>query len=438
MIENTELQELAHALELDEGFALHFVVCNTPALYPALLQSVRATCQSPIYPFTIPRDLDTLIDVWLSEQVHDLPSNAVIFLYGLADLLAAPKQDEAGYLKRHNILQQLNWQRNAYQRLQRPVVIWVRSEAMRLIALYASDFYDWRTGVFEYHPPLEQRHEVVQQSVASFDSNWNSSFGLSLVEKQRWLGVLQGLIDELATATTPAEQQMLAKLLNDQGGLYLSVGEFELAKPCFKKALAIREHILGKQHLDYATSLNDLAALHRTQGQYDQTLPLYQEALKIREHVLGSQHPDTAQSLNNLALLYYFQGQYEQALPLYQEALKIREQVLGKQHPDYAQSLNNLALLYYSQGQYDQSLPLYQEASKIYKHILKQHPYYATTLNNLAVLYESQGQYEQALPLYQEALRILTHALGEQHPDTKIVKENYERCLNRNSYNSLN
>ena len=313
MIENTELQELAHALELGEGFALHFVVCNTPALYPALLQSVRATCQSPIYPFTIPRDLDTLIDVWLSEQVHDLPSNAVIFLYGLADLLAAPKQDEAGYLKRHNILQQLNWQRNAYQRLQRPVVIWVRSEAMRLIALYASDFYDWRTGVFEYHPPLEQRHEVVQQNLVGFNREWSALHGLSLVEKQRWLGTLQGLIDELATATTPAEQQMLAKLLNDQGELYLSLGEYELAKPCYEKALIIRERIFGRNHQDVAE-----------------------------------------------------------------------------------------------------------------------------VLNNLALLYESQGQYEQALPLYQEALRILTHALGEQHPHTKLVKRNYERCLNRNSHNSLN
>ncbi len=195
MIAETELQELCRALELGEGFALHFVVCNTPAIYPALLESLRAACQPPIYPCTIPRDLDTLIDVWLSEQVRDLPPDAVIFLYGLADLLAVPQQDETGYLKRHNILQQLNWQRNAYQRLQRTLVIWVRSEAMRLIACYASDFYDWRTGVFEYHPPREQCHEVIQQNLVGFDREWSALHGLSLVEKQRWLGTLQGLID---------------------------------------------------------------------------------------------------------------------------------------------------------------------------------------------------------------------------------------------------
>ena len=293
-IESTELQQLCRALELGEGcFALHFVVCNTPAIYPPLLESLRAACQPPIYPCTIPRDLDTLIDVWLSEQVRDLPPDAVIFLYGLADLLAVPQQDEAGYLKRHNILQQLNWQRNAYQRLQRPLVIWVSSKAMQLVACYASDFYDWRTGVFEYHPPQEQRHEIVQQSMAGFDREWNALNGLSLVEKQRWLGTLQGLIDELATATTPAEQQMLAKLLNDQGDLYYSLGKYELAKPCYEKALTIREHLFGRNHQDVAEVLNNLADLYSSQGQYEQALPLYQEALRIFTHALGEQHPHT-------------------------------------------------------------------------------------------------------------------------------------------------
>jgi len=191
---------------------------------------------------------------------------------------------------------------------------------------------------------------VVQQSMAGFNREWSAIQGLSLVERQRWLGTLQGLIDELATATTPAEQQMLAKLLNDQGRLYYSLGEYELAKPCYEKALVIRERIFGRNHQDVAGVLNNLANLYRAQGQYEQALSLHQEALKIREQVLGKQHPDTARSIWWLAT-------------------------------------------YYERIQDD----------------------------------------EQALPLYQEALRIFTHALGEQHPDTKLVKGNYERCLNWDS-----
>jgi len=41
----------------------------------------------------------------------------------------------------------------------------------------------------------------------------------------------------------------------------------------------------------------------------------------------------------------------------------------------------------------------------------------------------TKGKYEQALPLYEESVRIFTKVLGEQHPNTKGVKANYESCL---------
>jgi tetratricopeptide (TPR) repeat protein len=49
-----------------------------------------------------------------------------------------------------------------------------------------------------------------------------------------------------------------------------------------------------------------------------------------------------------------------------------------------------------------------------------------TSLNNLANLYKSQGKYEVAEPLYQQALKICEQVLGENHPNTLIVKKNLE------------
>ena len=40
--------------------------------------------------------------------------------------------------------------------------------------------------------------------------------------------------------------------------------------------------------------------------------PLCKRALEIREKVLGSDHPDVAKQLNNLALLCQNQGRYEE------------------------------------------------------------------------------------------------------------------------------
>ena len=64
-----------------------------------------------------------------------------------------------------------------------------------------------------------------------------------------------------------------------------------------------------------ADSLNNLAELYRTQGRYTEAEPLQQRALAIREQVLGPQHLDVANSLNNLALLYHNQERTSRSPP---------------------------------------------------------------------------------------------------------------------------
>jgi len=43
----------------------------------------------------------------------------------------------------------------------------------------------------------------------------------------------------------------------------------------------------------------------------------------------------------------------------------------------------------------------------------------------LAVLYASQGRYAEAEPLYTQALEIMLNQLGEHHPQTQIVGQNF-------------
>ena len=57
------------------------------------------------------------------------------------------------------------------------------------------------------------------------------------------------------------------------------------------------------------------------------------------------------------------------------------------------------------------------------------HPETATSLNNLAGLYRAQGRYVEAAPMVMEAVEIMERVLGVEHPNTKIVRDNYERLL---------
>ena len=67
-----------------------------------------------------------------------------------------------------------------------------------------------------------------------------------------------------------------------------------------------------------AATLNNLAVLYGKRGKYKDAEPLCKRALEIREKVLGSDHPDVAKQLNNLALLCQNQGKYEEVERYYQ------------------------------------------------------------------------------------------------------------------------
>lgn len=214
-------------------------------------------------------------------------------------------------------------------------------------------------------------------------------------------------------------------LLHNAGSCLRDRGQYAAAEPLFRRALALREAILGSEHPLVASSLNNWAILYRRQGRYTEAEPLFRQALTIREQTLGPEHPDVAASLNNLANLYHDQERYAEAEPLFRRALAIREQALGPEHPDVATSLSNLAVLQSDQGRYADAEALYQRALAIREQTLgPEHPDVGQTLNNLAILYHTQERYDQAGLLYIRALLIQEHSMGPEHPDVAASLNN--------------
>ena len=148
------------------------------------------------------------------------------------------------------------------------------------------------------------------------------------------------------------------------GLLYYFQGKYDEAEPLFKRALAIAEKALGKDHPAVATSLNGLALLYDSQGKYDEAEPLYQAGTgNSRESPWKRPSRCGDLSLDSLAVLYDSEGKYAEAEPLHKRALGIWEKALGKDHPRVATSLNNLALLYDSQGKYAEAEALYERST---------------------------------------------------------------------------
>jgi tetratricopeptide (TPR) repeat protein/transcriptional regulator with XRE-family HTH domain len=224
-----------------------------------------------------------------------------------------------------------------------------------------------------------------------------------------------------------------AKSLYNLARLYYDEGRYAEGEQLYQRVLAIREKMLGPDHADTAQCLNSLALLYWAWGKYAEAEPLYQRALPISEQTLGMEHRDTAHCLNNLALLYVSQGKYAEAEQLHRRVLAIREKVLEPDHPDTAQSLQNLAALYYAQGdqsKYGEAEQLCQDSLAIRERVLgPEHLQTAKSLHNLALLYEAQGKCAEAEALYQRALAIRKKVLGPENPKTLSTEESYAALL---------
>lgn len=90
---------------------------------------------------------------------------------------------------------------------------------------------------------------------------------------------------------------------------------------------------MGLINYEVAVNLSNLGALRQAKGDAPEAERLYRRALAIKERLLGSEHPDVAVTLNNLAVLFTSQVRYAEAEPLYRRALGIFDTTLGPSHP---------------------------------------------------------------------------------------------------------
>lgn len=81
----------------------------------------------------------------------------------------------------------------------------------------------------------------------------------------------------------------------------------------------MREELLGKQHMDVATSCNDLAYILAGQAKYANAEELYQRAWNIIEESYGKKHPEFASINSNLAWVLF-----KQVLATFNQAEHVR------------------------------------------------------------------------------------------------------------------
>jgi CHAT domain-containing protein/Tfp pilus assembly protein PilF len=281
--------------------------------------------------------------------------------------------------------------------------------------------------------PTQKKSNNPVTKNSSREANDLSQQGVSVYQKRDYAKARELFERALAIRekVLGPEHPSTATSLNNLASTYKKMHDYAKARELHERALAIREKVLGPEHPDTATSLDNLADTYCKPFSFDikeqyitmsdraNAEELHKRALAIREKVLGPEHPHTATSLKNLADTHVVMGAFSKARELYERALAIREKVYGQQHFITSQSLYDLAYVCIELGDYDKARELEARAVAIQGAGLDgARLIISGSFRSRAFDYERKGDYAKAREFHEYTLAIYEKALGPQHPST--------------------
>ena len=199
-----------------------------------------------------------------------------------------------------------------------------------------------------------------------------------------------------------------------------------------------------------AKDYNNQGLAHARNGDYTEALTFYKKALEIRERILGTENRDVAQSYSNIASAYNGIGSFcaNTALEWAQKALAIQEKILPDNSPDIARSCTIIGLSLLNLGQSDDALYyIHRDVEICEKTFPDPHPDLAIAYNNMATIYhrlalwgnDKKENYLKALEWYKKAYEISETINGSDHPNTAVCMWNIGGiCFGLDDINAAN
>lgn len=258
-----------------------------------------------------------------------------------------------------------------------------------------------RRKISDIQPLIEAAWQLCQAR------RWQEAY--SLIESENIFSNLRSwggstVLLELYTLLLPLDKWrptpvQKARICNDFGVIYRTLGRKELSRSYLEKALEVSKET--GEHREAAWTLNHLGRLYAESGEKERARGFYEEALKTAKEE-GDRMAEGA-ALNNLGWVYCAWGQQEQEQKHYEEALRIYRE-LGDRRGEAA-TLNNLGRVFDDLGGSKQAVDYYEQALRIYREIGDQRGE-GWSLNNLGKNYFLMGQKDLAREYLEQALAI--------------------------------
>jgi serine/threonine-protein kinase len=295
-----------------------------------------------------------------------------------------------------------------------------------------TDLARWEASVLEELGDFEASSRELQRALR-LSARWHQAEAMGWIATLAMyvVGARQGRIGaglqygRLARGLVEGRPEAEAWWRSNRAILLRAQGNYAEAEAEHRRALALNETRLGRDHPSIAKSRNNLANVLQEQGRFAEAEAEHRAALAIRASVLGPEHPDVATSHHNLASALYGQGRFVDAEEEFRIALKLRTAALGPKHPDVAASRDNLGVALARQGDFDEAEIELRAAIDLKAAALgPEHVDLAASRDNLGLVLGSMGRYPQAEAEHRAALASRLAALGPTHPLVAASRNN--------------
>jgi TonB family protein len=172
---------------------------------------------------------------------------------------------------------------------------------------------------------------------------------------------------DIAQTTTPNQspEVLQSNELNSTVMRLYGEGKYDEALPLAKRALELREKVVGRSDESLIPLLINLGEICRARKKPGDARAYLQRSLEIGKKVFGAEDIRITRALDRLAFAAYEQRDEKEGQSLLARSLAIKEKSLGPNHPDVARTAFDLGEMYRLERDYPNAQPLYEKAIQI-------------------------------------------------------------------------
>jgi serine/threonine protein kinase/tetratricopeptide (TPR) repeat protein len=211
-----------------------------------------------------------------------------------------------------------------------------------------------------------------------------------------------------------------ADLRDTLGGVYIGLGESEVAERLLREAVAMHREAFGAGSAPTANSLHLLGVALRGRNRVleaEAEMSL-EEALAIRRRLFGANHPLVADTLFELAFVRRPGRSLGEKRTMLEQALTIRRLAFGEEHPKVAQAIAGLGAIAQREFNHNEGARSHALALAMRRRLLgDDHPEVADSLVALGACYLPELDHRaDAADAFGRAFVLRRKLLGDTHP----------------------